>query len=168
MRGRYYLSIDKTKEKMNITEAVQSLSSTDGFFRHWMPYAQRVVLTQSLRGEEKSSFVTILTELKARIESMPKSYETDGQGDEAVVYLHYFRGSVDAWVIEKDKGEEPDNGEPVPLPCECYEQYQAFGKVDLGYGAELGYISISDLINNGVELDLYFDPKPLSEIRKSD
>jgi hypothetical protein len=35
-------------------------------------------------------------------------------------------------------------------------QMQAFGIADLGMGAELGYISIPELLENGAELDLYF------------
>lgn len=38
------------------------------------------------------------------------------------------------------------------------EQNKAFGLADLGYGGEIGYISI-------VELDLHFEPKRLKECR---
>lgn len=144
---------------MNITEASKSLASTDGFFRHWMPYVQRVTLTQLLMGEEARYFADLLTKLKARIEAMPKSYETDGQGDDAVAHLHYFKGTVDAWITEKDAGGPDDEQQGA--------QIQAFGKVNL-YGtgvkdAELGYISIEELIETDVELDLYWTPKPLKE-----
>ena len=36
---------------MSRTEAIKALSSTDGFFRHWMPYSQRIALTQALSGD---------------------------------------------------------------------------------------------------------------------
>ena len=62
---------------------------------------------------------------------------SDGKGDDAVVYLHYFRGGMDWYITEKDMEEE---------------QHQAFGLADLGYGGELGYISIQELIDNGVSL----------------
>ncbi len=142
---------------MNTAEAIKSLASTDGFFRHWMAYEQRVALTQVLKGEEANFFTQMLTDLKARIEAMPESYQTDGQGDDAIVYLHYFRGSVDAWITEKDKGDGTDD----------LSQHQAFGLISLGGGrreAELGYISIQELIENGVELDMYWEPKPLKEL----
>lgn len=35
---------------------------------------------------------------------------------------------------------------------------------DLGMGAELGYISIPELPENGAELDLYFTPKRIGEL----
>ena len=80
---------------------------------------------------------------------MPRGYEQDGKGDSAIAYLHYFTGSCDWYITERDTTDE---------------QHQAFGLADLGYGPELGYISVQELIENGAELDLYFEPKPLKEI----
>ena len=57
---------------------------------------------------------------------MPKSYETEGQGKEAIVTLHYFTGSWDWYITEKDKEEE---------------QLQAFGLVS-GFEKEYGYTSV--------------------------
>ena len=91
-----------------------------------------------------------------RIKAMPKTYEQDGLGDQAVAYLHYFSPAVDWYITEKD-AETPE--EPG--------QHQAFGLADLGHGAELGYISIVELLENDVELDLYFKPCKLAEIRKT-
>jgi hypothetical protein len=36
---------------------------------------------------------------------------------------------------------------------------------DLGYGAELGYISIEELIKNSVEIDLHWKPITLKELK---
>ena len=47
------------------------------------------------------------------------------------------------------------------------EQHQAFGLADLGMGAELGYISIVELLENGAELDLHFVPRTLEQIKKA-
>ena len=44
-------------------------------------------------------------------------------------------------------------------------QIQAFGLANLGYGAELGYICIKELIEHGIELDLYWTPKTLGEVK---
>ena len=33
---------------------------------------------------------------------MPQPYETDGQGKAATAQLHYFVGSYDAYIVEKD------------------------------------------------------------------
>ena len=46
------------------------------------------------------------------------------------------------------------------------EQLQAFGLADLfGDGGELGYVSIEELKSVGAEMDLYWTPKTLREIK---
>lgn len=114
---------------------------------------QLQVMRDLCKGEEGEHFTGIITELKNTIAAMPATYDTDGQGDDAKAYLHYFTGSSDWWILERD--------------CE-QEQLQAFGFVCWnGWkdDAELGYISIDKLIKHGAELDLYWHPKPLAEIR---
>jgi len=113
------------------------------------------VLRGALQGEEQQWFARTLADLAARIGSMPKVYEQDGKGDEAIAYLHYFKGAADFYITEKDS--DPD-GEG---------QIQAFGLADYGYGAELGYISIKELLAAGVEIDLHFDPATLRQIKES-
>lgn len=146
---------------MNQNEAMKSLASTDGFFRHWMSYTQRVALTQALRSEEGRHFVELLTDLKARIESSPKTYFNQDNGiEDPVVHLHYFRGGIDAWITERDVGDDAE-GDGLCV------QHQAFGKITLTgdkSDAEWGYISIQELIENEVELDLYWTPQPMSQV----
>ncbi len=76
----------------------------------------------------------------------------------AVARLHYFGGSADAWIVELDCGAADDT------PADY--QRQAWGKVDLGWGAELGYVSIPELLSAGLELDLHWQPRPVSECGK--
>ena len=83
------------------------------------------------------------------VKTMPVAYATDGQGNQAIVHLHYFTAGADWYITERD--------------CET-EQLQAFGKTDLGYGGELGYISLVEILECGAELDLYWQPRKLSEI----
>jgi hypothetical protein len=137
---------------MNLQQAKESVSN-GGFFRNWMPALQRLALLQALKSEEKMGFVETLTELRQRIETMPKTYETDGQGKYALVQLHYFQAGMDFHVTEKDTAGDDD-------------QQQAFGLSDLGFGAELGYINIQELVENGIELDLYWSLKKLGEVQK--
>ena len=101
-------------------------------------------------GEEGEFFREKIAEYAERFLTMPKVYEQDGKGDEAVAYLHYFTGGMDWYITERDTIEIQD---------------QAFGLADLGCGAELGYISIVELIQNGVELDLHWEPKTLGAIK---
>jgi hypothetical protein len=95
------------------------------------------VIFSGLQGEESGYFEQV-------------SYETDGQGDNAVVYLHYFLNGCDWYITEKDMEDD---------------QLQAFGYANLGYGGELGYISIQEIVTVGAELDLHWTPKPLKDCK---
>lgn len=125
----------------------------------FMSYRQMIMLQSLLHGEEGPALAGIVLDILERIRVMPKTYETDGQGKDAVAYLHYFRGGVDAYITEKDMGNGPDD----------QIQKQAMGLVSrYGGGAadgELGYVSIEDLIQNRCELDLYFQPKTLRDLQ---
>ena len=115
--------------------------------------SQLQVMRDLCKGEEGEHFVSTIETLKNTIATMPATYDTDGQGDAAIVHLHYFTGASDWWITERD--------------CE-QEQLQAFGFVCLnGWvdDAELGYISIDELIKHGAELDLYWNPKTVGEIK---
>lgn len=117
----------------------------------FMSAQQLDVLRANAHGEEGDYFIQKVIEMAGIITSMPKTYETDGQGDDAIVYLHYFKGDMDWYITEKD--------------CEM-PQHQAFGWCDLGWGCpELGYVSIEELTNNNVELDLHWDAKRLGEVK---
>ena len=124
-----------------------------GPLKKFMPKLQLAVLGDLLRGEERYHFADMLIALAERIEKMPVSYQTDGQGDNAIVHLHYFVGGNDWWITEKDMDGEVD---------------QAFGLASLNGYAELGYISIRELAESafGIELDLHWTPKTLKEVRK--
>ncbi len=121
---------------------------------------QLSVMRSACRGEEGEYFRAMIAQLKATIQGMPKTYETDGQGDEALATLHYFTPSSDWWIVEKDAGG-PDDETPGA-------QLQAFGLACLNgdwQNAESGYISIHELIAHGAELDLYFTPQTVGAIK---
>jgi hypothetical protein len=129
-------------------------SLLEGELSNFIGDPQRSALVRTLFGEEADYFAHKLIALANQIGAMHKTYEQDGKGDDAIVHLHYFRGGIDAWITEKDSVL----GEP---------QHQAFGLVDLGQGfPEIGYVSIQELIDNGVELDLYWTPKTLGEVKR--
>jgi len=100
--------------------------------------------------EEYKYYEDKVKSLAALIEGMPKVYEQDGKGDGAVVYLHYFYGSSHWYITEKDTE---------------WNQNQAFGLADLGYGGELGYISIAEIKKSGAQIDLEWEPKTLAEVK---
>jgi len=111
---------------------------------------QLAAIDAGVWGEERQFFYDKLVEMAQVVTTMPVTYQTDGQGLDAVVQLHYFVAGCDWFITERD--------------CES-EQFQAFGKADLGYGGELGYISIVEILENGGELDLHWTPKTLKEIK---
>lgn len=127
--------------------------------------AQRQAVLSCFRGEEREYFLDKILELHQRITTMPKTYEQDGQGDKAIVYLHYFAGGMaNAYITEKDKGVDANPAEGI---AEDRAQHQAFGLADLfGDGGELGYISLVEWLANGAELDFHFTPCSLGELRQ--
>ena len=118
---------------------------------------QARAIAECLIGEEGEHFDELLTRWGAVIRDMPVTYATDWQGDDATVHLHYFTGGCDWYITEKDAGTPDEPG-----------QHQAFGLANLGYGGELGYISIAELIANGAELDLYWQAVPLRTVKGND
>jgi hypothetical protein len=133
--------------QMKKSEVLATVQSLRGFISE----SQLGVICLGLRGEEASFFLEKSVEYGARINTMPKTYEQDGKGQDAIAYLHYFKNGCDWYITEKDM--EP-------------EQYQAFGMARLnGWEPELGYISIIELMEAEVELDLHFTPTKLSEIK---
>lgn len=119
-----------------------------------------VISRQARQGEEREYFKNMILKLKETIGTMPKTYETDGQGNEAIATLHYFKGGSDWYIVERDAGSPDDKEQGV--------QAQAFGFACLNgdtQNAELGYISIEELIEYGVELDLYYTPEKIGDIK---
>lgn len=126
----------------------EALKALNGPLAPFIGRSQRKCLKDLLKSEESGFFIAKILELEDIVSKMPLPYETDGQGGTSVVHLHYFKGSCDWWITERDSS---------------VEQIQSFGRADLGYGPELGYISIQELIDNDVELDLYWTPKQLQD-----
>jgi len=100
----------------------------------------------------KESYQEQIKLINKAVEEMPKTYGTDGIKDKTV-YLHYFYGNLDWYIVEKDMSANEDG------------HLQDFGYADMGHGAELGYISIDEVKElKGVNLDFHFEPKLWSEI----
>ena len=121
----------------------------------FLSHLQYAVLAGGIKSvEEKAFFQEKVIEMADIIENMPKTYEQDGKGNNANVILHYFYGCFDWYIIEKDM----DDGVT-----------QAFGLVYLGpnESGELGYISITEIVSIGAELDLHFECCTVGEIKQS-
>lgn len=120
--------------------------------KQFVPKAQlRMMCNLAQSGESKAFWREKFVELAERIDAMPVTYEQDGQDQQAVAYLHYFVGSVDIYVTEKDM-----DGDGT---------LQAYGQADLGDGPEVGYLSIPEYVDvAAMNLDLHFKPATLAKI----
>ncbi len=134
-----------TVQSILTTEQAQILASYMG----WPQWSSLQTLMHG--GEESAFFQEIATNLSRCIAEMPEA----GSQDEAeTVFLHYFLGSSDVWVLEKDAAAG-------------VERVFAFSLLNGDARmAELGYVDLSQLILTGFELDFYFSPKPLAEVRE--
>lgn len=121
--------------------------------RPFLSARQLAAMSGLCEGEEGEFFAQKFVELEQQIDTMPKTYEQDGKGDEATVHLHYFLGASDWYITEKDMDGGVD---------------QAFGYACLNGDeemAELGYISIAEITRCGAELDLHWTPCTLGEVK---
>lgn len=124
-------------------DAAHAIAQLRGF----IGTAQLQAIGQVCYSEEKQFMFSKLAEMAGIVTTMPVTYDTDGQGQQAIAQLHYFTGGCDWYITERDQENE---------------QLQAFGLANLGYGGELGYISIVEILECGAELDLYWTPQQLS------
>jgi hypothetical protein len=132
-----------------IKNATTALKTLRGFIGP----SQLSCIGTACRGEERDWFKAKLVELANLVESMPKTYETEGK--EPIAYLHYFTSGWDFYITEKDIDQDGEG------------QHQAYGVANIGYGPERGYVSIVEITQAGAELDLHFKPQPLCYIEKA-
>lgn len=74
-----------------IDQALTELKTT---LKPFMPVKPAQTLIKNLtHSGESEAFADIILNPSDRVKSMPKTYETDGQGKKALVQLHYFVAS---------------------------------------------------------------------------
>ena len=125
-----------------------------------MPYSQ----LQSLKEAEKEiasgrrEEPLFIDDLNEAYKLVPKIYQQDGKGKNAVVYFHYFIGGSDWYITELDK-----------------KTNEAFGYAILNGDTEMsefGYININEFTENNkafifLNIDQFFKPKTLNQIFQS-
>lgn len=121
----------------------------------FLPAGEYGALRQAINGEEGAAIRQLCADQVALIAAMPVTYQQDGKGDAAIAYLHYFFGGSDWFITEKDKLGDGR--------AQAYGFAVLNGDTD---NAEYGYISIAELVENEVELDLYWQTQPMSEVKK--
>ena len=102
--------------------------------------------------EESEHFKSVKTDLIRLIKSMPKTGD-QSEASDPICYLHYFHPNGDWWIIEKDMEAEQ-------LQAFCFACLNGWKDC-----AELGYVSIEDILANNAELDFHFEPRPLSQVK---
>jgi len=133
---------------------VNPSSQTIAAIRPYLSRSQLSAMQSGCKGEEGEYFQGRIILLASEILAAPVTYAQDGKGDDAIVYFHYFTGASDWYITELDMDGGID---------------QAFGFAILNgdtESAELGYISIRELVQHGAELDLFFTPCTLGEIKR--
>lgn len=125
----------------------------------WMSSAQFNVLSRCKKGEEAAAFLEIERRLIDLINKCPVTYEQDGLGEQSIAYLHYFNEDSDYYVIEKDRSAEGD------LPEQFQSQMFAL-KRERTNPYRYGYVDLRTLLKMGCELDFYFKPTKIIDIKK--
>ena len=94
------------------------------------------------------AYASTLEELGNTLLKLPKVYAQDKLGYNAIVYAHYFVGSTDIFVTER-------NGDDMFGYAILNGDYEM---------SELGYLSLSELKSlPGLNLDFYWDETTLRE-----
>lgn len=122
--------------------------------KHFVPESQlRTMYHCAAKGEESEYFREQFIRLDGIVQTMAKTYEQEGKGDDAIVYLHYFGGSCDWYITERDSSDE---------------QLQAYGYANLGHGSgDFGYISIQEGLKFWqLNVDLHFEPCTIGELKQ--
>lgn len=123
--------------------------------KYFVPYPQLDVVRMLTRGEEGRFFSQKIRELYETINTMPKIYETQNQGDEAIVHLHYFGRGYDLFITERDTS---------------LEQKQAFGYtyVQSERSGFLAYVDVNNFIQFAdANLDLHWKTISLKECKNN-
>ena len=82
--------------------------------RYFMGRGQLAAMIDGTTGEEGEWFHAKISELFDTVQTMPKSYETDGQGMRAIARLRYFAGGCAAWLITERDAGAPGGARFVP------------------------------------------------------
>jgi hypothetical protein len=134
--------------------AHQNLQALAGYLSR----SQLRTLSSLARGEEGAWFQAKIATLANQFATAPRTYAQADQGDAALAHFHYFTASADFYITELDAGS------PNDLPEQF--QSQAFGLAKFSGGnAELGYLSLPEILAAGAELDLHWTPQPISNLR---
>lgn len=140
---------ETTKQK---EETIRETLQNTKYVKLVMPKLQQQVLLEYERSEEKEHFIDLIKDLEKVFDEARKRQDLNLM--KSIVKAHYFYGATDWYILDYDPKEN-----------------LFFGYVVLNgdtQNSEAGYISIDELQTiKGIELDFYFDQKPLGKILNS-
>jgi hypothetical protein len=151
------IAIEQTYKKGGDTDRPLKLSDIPKSLKNFMPEMQQRAIVGSLEHWE------VIERLNKIIAEMPATYQTEKiPQEDKIVWLHYFYGGANWYIIEKDKGAPDDSPEDKGKQFQAFGWASLFGDINDG---ELGYISIEEIkATNKVELDFYFEPIKLGAL----
>lgn len=126
--------------------------NTSEFATSYIPKSQFQIMQSNIsrNASDAEYFINKLENFDSIIEAMPESSESTVESESATIFLHYYDGITDWFILEKESGSQ---------------QYFAF--VDGGDGEpELGKVSIEKLLTGRCNLDLAWRARTLKEVRK--
>lgn len=109
-------------------------------------------------GLEYPFFRARLFALAQRIKDMPKTGTNFFPGANGIAYLHYFLDDYHFYISMKD-GLEDGEGQIQAIGCTDWHNGRFVPRPD--------YINLRELIAMGAQLDLYWNPMPLKEVKAS-
>ena len=121
----------------------------------FMARNQAQSLLEMLDDQEAPRYAAKIVELSETIKAMPLTHDQAGAGYEAVAHLHYFSGATHCYVFEKDFMGGVQNATALTVVRGDLER------------AEIGFVSIAEMVERGLGLDLDFTPCTLGAICKS-
>lgn len=123
--------------------------------REFVPHSQMRFCIGHLNGEEGQHFIDVLTKLADIWKGAATTRQTNGMGESAVAFMHFFGGSFDLYLTEKDVEAE---------------QLQAYGYVRIGRneGFEAGYVDLTEIQAEPIiNVDFDFMPETIATLRKA-
>ncbi|MFJ0001988.1 hypothetical protein Q4061_19720, partial [Acinetobacter baumannii] len=85
----------------------ESIFSRIGNLRKVMSDPQIACLLSGTKGVESEHYKDLIIKVDDIVAKCPVTYQTDGQGDNAICQMHYFKGDSDVYIVELDVAGPP-------------------------------------------------------------
>ena len=135
-----------TELRLLATQAVATL-------RPFLSAQQWAGIAKAFRGSDAAHFMELAARIAARVRLMQKADDQEGQGAWATVQLRYFLSACDWYIVNLD-------------PVAGVERAAGFvTREGASLDADPVIISVAELVACGAQLDLYFPPRSVGQLR---